>query len=112
VSPDGYYLLSCVRDDTLKCLDLRMNQVIRNFCADGFKVGCDWTRCKFSPDNQYIVAGSGDGSVFIWNVQTGKVEKILQDQHSSTVIACSWSSNGNLLMSTDRNKKAIVWSEF
>lgn len=112
VSPDGYCLLSCVRDDTLKCLDLRMNQVIRTFCAQGFKVGCDWTRCKFSPDNQYIVAGSSDSSVFIWNASNGKIEQTLRDQHNSTVIACSWSSNGNLLMSTDRNKKAIVWSEY
>ncbi len=112
VSPDGCYLLSCVRDDSLKCLDLRQNQVIRTFCAEGFKVGCDWTRCKFSPDNQYVVAGSSDGSVFIWNAYTGKIEQILKDQHNSTVTACSWSSNGNLLMSTDRNKRAIVWSEF
>jgi len=110
VSPDGNCLLSCVRDDTLKCLDLRMNQVIRTFCAEGFKVGCDWTRCKFSPDNQYIVAGSSDASVFIWNAYTGKIEQTLRDQHNSTVIACSWSSYGNLLMSTDRNKKAVVWS--
>lgn len=112
VSPDGFYLLSCVRDDSLKCLDLRQNQVIRTFCAEGFKVGCDWTRCKFSPDSQYIVAGSGDSSVFIWNVSNGKLEQTLKDQHNSTVIACCWSPNGALLMSTDRNKKAIVWSEF
>ncbi|XP_054161534.1 autophagy-related protein 16-1-like [Oppia nitens] len=112
VSPDGYCLLSCVRDDSLKCLDLRQNQVIRTFCAEGFKVGCDWTRCKFSPDNQYIVAGSNDGSIYIWNASNGKVEQILKDQHNSTVITCCWNPNGSLLMSTDRNKKAIVWSEF
>ena len=112
VSPDGYSLLSCVRDDSLKCLDLRQNQVIRTYCAEGFKVGCDWTRCKFSPDNQYIVAGSSDSSVFIWNASTGKLEQTLKDQHNSTVIACCWSPNGSLLMSTDRNKKAVVWSEF
>ena len=112
LSPDGYCLLSCVRDESLKLLDLRMNQVVRTFCADGFKVGCDWTRCKFSPDNQYIVVGSSDGSVFIWNSSNGKLEKVLRDQHSTTVIACSWNPNGTLLISTDKNKKVIVWSEF
>lgn len=111
ISPDGSYLLSCSRDDTLKSLDLRMNQVVRTFSADGFKVGCDWTRCKFSPDSQYIVAGSSDGSVFIWNAASGKIEKVLRDQHSSTVLSCSWSSSGLVLMTADKNKRVVVWSD-
>jgi len=111
VSRDSFSLLSCVRDDTLKSLDLRTNQVVRTFCADGFKVGSDWTRCKFSPDDQYIVAGSSDGAVFIWNALSGKCETVLRE-HSNNVIACSWNANGRCLMSTDKNKRAIVWSEF
>lgn len=31
LSKDCKYLLSCVRDDTIKLLDLRMNQIIRTF---------------------------------------------------------------------------------
>ncbi|CAD6235687.1 GSCOCG00007971001-RA-CDS, partial [Cotesia congregata] len=73
------YLLSCVRDDTVKLLDLRMKQIVGSFSADGFKVGCDWARATFSPDGQYIAVGSADGSVFIWNVITNKIETILRD---------------------------------
>lgn len=112
ISPNGQFLLSCVRDDTLKQLDLRMNQVVRTFCAEGFKVGCDWSRAVFSPDNDYVAAGSQEGGVFIWSLNTGKVEKILKaDQHSSTVITCGWNPTGKLFMSCDRNKKAVVWSD-
>jgi autophagy-related protein 16 len=112
MSPNGYYLLSCVRDDTLKQLDLRMNQVVRTFCCDGFKVGCDYTRAVFSPDNDYVAAGSSDGSVFIWSLNSGRVEKILKpDHHNTTVVACAWNPMGKLFMSCDRNKKAVVWSD-
>ncbi|XP_052123202.1 autophagy-related protein 16-1-like isoform X1 [Frankliniella occidentalis] len=83
LSRDGKYLLSCVRDDSLKMLDLRMNTIVCSFTADGFKVGCDFTRAAFSPDAHYIAVGAADGSVYIWNVDTNKVEHILKEHHVS-----------------------------
>ncbi|KAK1134600.1 hypothetical protein K0M31_007382 [Melipona bicolor] len=79
LSRDANYLLSCVRDDTLKLIDLRMKKIIGSFSADGFKVGFDWTRATFSPDGQYIAVGSSDGSVFIWSVVTNMIEIVLKN---------------------------------
>ncbi|RZC36311.1 autophagy-related protein 16-1-like, partial [Asbolus verrucosus] len=76
---DAKYLICCVRDDTLKLLDLRMNQVVNSFSCDGFKVGCDWARVTFSPNGQYLAVGSADGSVYIWGVTSTKVEGILKE---------------------------------
>nr|CAD7195804.1 unnamed protein product [Timema douglasi] len=103
------YLLSCVRDDTLKVLDLRMNQVLRTFSAEGFKVGCDWSRAAFSPDGHYVSVGSADGAVFIWNV-TGKVESILKE-HSSAVTAVSWHPYSSYLVSVDKSRRVVVWGD-
>ena len=36
----------------------------------------------FSPDASYAVAGSSDGSLFIWNVTKGKVEQVLKGHRS------------------------------
>lgn len=47
--------------------------------GDGFHVGADYTRATFSPDATYVGVGSGDGSVYIWNVNTGKLEKTLRE---------------------------------
>lgn len=81
LSKDCKYLLSCVRDDTIKLLDLRMNQIIKTFryffiisesypeyvfflllafshSNDNFKVGCDWSRVSFSRDISRIAAGN------------------------------------------------------
>nr|CAD7392403.1 unnamed protein product [Timema cristinae] len=106
---DSNYLLSCVRDDTLKVLDLRMNQVLRTYSAEGFKVGCDWSRAAFSPDGHYVSVGSSDGAVFIWNV-TGKVESILKE-HSSAVTAVSWHPYSSYLVSVDKSRRVVVWGD-
>ncbi|XP_046397612.1 autophagy-related protein 16-1 isoform X2 [Ischnura elegans] len=123
LSRDGNYLLCCVRDDSLKRLDLRMNQIIGSYSADGFKVGCDWARATFSPDGNFISVGGADGSVFIWCVSTGRLVATLKDvvqsrtssygpsptPTSAAVTAVSWHPHGSSLVSVDRAKQAIVW---
>lgn len=47
--------------------------------ADGFKVLFDWTRAALSPDGTYATAGSQDGRVYTWNVQSGALENALQE---------------------------------
>lgn len=47
--------------------------------CDGFKVGCDWARATFSPDGQYVAVGSADGAVYVWGVNTSKVERVLKE---------------------------------
>ncbi|XP_077987700.1 autophagy-related protein 16-like [Glandiceps talaboti] len=110
LSPDRTMLLSCTRDDTLKIIDLRMNQVTTTCCCDGFHVGNDYTRAVFSPDGQYVVAGSQDGSVCIWSVATGILETRLSKEHSSSVVAVAWHPTGSMVVSCDRAKKTILWS--
>ncbi|RXM98966.1 Autophagy-related protein 16-1 [Acipenser ruthenus] len=81
LNPDRTELLTCSRDDLLKIIDLRTNTVRQTFSVQGFKCGSDWTRVMFSPDGSYIAAGSADGTLYVWNVLTGKVEKELGKHH-------------------------------
>ncbi|XP_074657693.1 autophagy-related protein 16-1-like [Tubulanus polymorphus] len=111
LSPDKQYLLSCSRDETIKLIDLRMNQTSGTLSADGFHVGCDWTRAAFSPDGEYVVCGSSDGSVFIWNARSGKIEKVLKE-HSHSVMSVNWHPAGSMILSCDKQKKVVLWSDF
>ncbi|XP_066475698.1 autophagy-related protein 16-1 isoform X1 [Tiliqua scincoides] len=112
LNPERTELLTCSRDDLLKIIDLRVNAVKQTFSAQGFKCGSDWTRVVFSPDGNYVVAGSADGSLYIWNVLTGKVEKVLSKHHSNSINAVAWSPSGAHVVSVDKGNKAVLWSEF
>ncbi|XP_069721433.1 autophagy-related protein 16-1 isoform X7 [Phaenicophaeus curvirostris] len=105
-------LLTCSRDDLLKIIDLRVSAVKQTFSAQGFKCGSDWTRVVFSPDGNYVAAGSADGALYIWNVLTGKLERTLAKHHSSSINAVAWSPAGAHVVSVDKGNKAVLWAEF
>jgi len=109
--PDRVQLLACSRDDTIKMIDLRMNQVCATFCAEGFKTCCDWTRAAFSPDGQYVSVGSQDDNVYIWNASSQKLEKTLKE-HSHAVVAVHWHPAGNKFISCDKNKNCVLWTDY
>ncbi|XP_072263867.1 autophagy-related protein 16-1 isoform X3 [Pyxicephalus adspersus] len=112
LNPERTELLSCSRDDLIKVIDLRANAVRQTFSAQGFKCGSDWTRVIFSPDGSYVAAGSAEGTLYFWNVMTGKVEKILGKHHSSSINAVAWSPSGTYVVSVDKGSKGVLWSDF
>ncbi|XP_019903444.1 autophagy-related protein 16-2 isoform X3 [Esox lucius] len=111
ISPDHRQLLSCSRDETLHVVDLRMNSCRICFRAEGFKCGCDNTKAIFSPDGSYLAAGSADGAVYIWNINTGNLETRLPEMHSSSINAVAWSGSGEYVVSVDKSRRAVLWSD-
>uniref|UniRef100_V9KLL2 Autophagy-related protein 16-1-like protein n=1 Tax=Callorhinchus milii TaxID=7868 RepID=V9KLL2_CALMI len=112
MSGDRTQLLSLSRDDLLRVMDMRMNNVRKELRAEGFKCGTDWTKAIFSPDGNYVVSGSIDGVLYIWNVDTEKLETSLVGEHRATVNAISWSPSGDYVVSVDRAKRATLWTDF
>ncbi|CAL9684568.1 unnamed protein product [Knipowitschia caucasica] len=111
LNPERTDLLSCSRDDVIKIIDLRSIAVRQTFSAQGFKCGADWTRVTFSPDGCYVAAGSADGALYVWNVLTGKVDRILDRNHSSAINSVSWSPSGAYVASVEKGSRAILWSD-
>ncbi|XP_013367301.1 PREDICTED: autophagy-related protein 16-2 isoform X2 [Chinchilla lanigera] len=109
LSHDQLHLLSCSRDDTLKVIDLRVSNIRQVFRADGFKCGSDWTKAVFSPDRRYAVAGSWDGALYIWDVDTGKLESTLRGPHCAAVNAVAWCYSGSHMVSVDQGRKVALW---
>ncbi|XP_057606011.1 protein Atg16l2 isoform X10 [Hippopotamus amphibius kiboko] len=109
LSHDQLHLLSCSRDDTLKVIDLRVSNIRQVFRADGFKCGSDWTKAVFSPDRSYALAGSLDGALYIWDVDTGKLESSLRGPHCAAVNAVAWCNSGSHVVSVDQARKVVLW---
>ncbi|XP_038596993.1 protein Atg16l2 isoform X2 [Tachyglossus aculeatus] len=110
ISPDRLHLLSCSRDDTLKVIDLRANNIRQVYRADGFKCGSDWTKATFSPDKRFAIAGSVNGALFIWDVETGLLEASLEGPHRAPVNAVAWCFSGSCVVSVDQERKAVLWT--
>ncbi|XP_077579101.1 autophagy-related protein 16-1-like [Stigmatopora nigra] len=104
-------LLACSRDDLLKIVDLRANAVRQTLSARGFKCGADWTRVAFSPDGSYVAGGSADGTLYVWNVLTGNLDRTLEGNHNSPINAVSWSPSGAYVGSVEKGGKAVLWSD-
>ncbi|XP_059266101.1 protein Atg16l2 isoform X3 [Mustela nigripes] len=109
LSYDQLHLLSCSRDDTLKVIDLRVSNIRQVFRADGFRCGSDWTKAVFSPDRSYALAGSWDGALYIWNVDTGKLEGSLRGPHCTAINAVAWCASGSHVVSVDQARKVVLW---
>lgn len=76
--PDCNYLAACVRDDTIKIIDLRVNKILTSLSHDNYKVACDFARISLNVDSSHVAAGASDGSIFIWNVN-GSLVEVLKD---------------------------------
>ncbi|XP_055373780.1 autophagy-related protein 16 isoform X2 [Condylostylus longicornis] len=119
LSKDHKYLICGVRDDTIRILDLRTNQIIGSCSHDNFKMSCDWARVAYNCNSNRIAAGSSDGSIFVWN-DKGDFEARLEGHIpryrnffflSCAVNAVSWHSNSSVLATVGKGKKCIVWSD-
>lgn len=108
ISRDATKLLCSLRDNTLKCIDLRRMEVLQTYSDEKFRIGSDYCRAKFSIDSRLIGCGSQDGSLYLWDTNTAKVEKVLTDPNVP-LQACSWSPDGKRMASVERGRKVFIW---
>ncbi|KAJ3397528.1 hypothetical protein HDU92_007191 [Lobulomyces angularis] len=110
VFPNSYQLLTTSRDNTLKLIDARNYEVINTFSESSYRNGMNWLKSCFSPDGSYVISGGVDGTIFIWNTLTAKIEKIFKGIHRSSVCGVVWNPlGGNLLYSVEKDNCVVCW---
>jgi autophagy-related protein 16 len=134
-STDGGTVLTCSRDNTVKLVDTRTWKVLKTYTGtvkQEFVNGCNWNTCCFSPDGQYVLAGSSDGSVFVWNADSAEIETVLvsdeegaleakrarsssdaarerQSLNPFTITGSVWNSNGKQFATCANDGKVTFW---
>ena len=64
---------------------------------------------SFSKDNKYLVSGSSDQMIKVWNLQTQKELKSLINEHKGTVQAVSFNPTANSFATTGQDKLIKIW---
>jgi len=62
----------------------------------------------YSPDGTTIVSGSDDGTLVLWDVETGEMLRQFIG-HTGGVLSVEFSPNGNMIASGARDNLIIVW---
>ncbi|KAF8949489.1 hypothetical protein BGZ47_000030 [Haplosporangium gracile] len=105
-STDGSQILTNSRDNTLRILDVRTYETVSVLHADGYKTGTNWSKACFSPDGQYVVSGSADGTLYYWSTRDGIMEKLVKEQ-TSPIVGVSWVNS--TVVSAEKDKTVVIW---
>lgn len=111
VSPDGMTLLSNSMDNTVKLWNIQpfapTNRLLRSLEGAPHSFEKNLHRASWSADGQRIGAGSGDRTVVIWDVATGRIDFKLPG-HSGSVNDISFSPSEPIIVSASTDRKLLI----
>ncbi|MDM8515523.1 protein kinase [Desulfobacterales bacterium HSG16] len=123
-SPDGRYIALVDHDDTICLQDIKSGQIknkrikskrikskriknkrIRSKMADH---EYDITSLCFSPDGSFLITGTANHVIILWNVNTGQIIKICEG-HSDYVGVAEFSPDGLFIASGSQDNTLLLW---
>ncbi|XP_063944059.1 autophagy-related protein 16 [Daucus carota subsp. sativus] len=106
---NGNVILTSGRDNVHNLFDMRTLEVCGTLRASGNRMASNWSRSCISADDNYVAAGSADGSVHVWSISKASIVSTLKE-HNSSVLCCSWSGLGKPLATADRSGTICTWT--
>ena len=102
-SRDGKYVTTWSPGNVLNVHDIATGRSVAELRGHQNTI----TSGEFSPDAVYFVSGSYDGTVRLWNVRTGAVEKVIA--HEGSVWAVAFSPDGRQVASGGSDQLVRLW---
>lgn len=69
-SHDGKKLMICTDESVIRLVDAFEGHPLQSICA-GYSPQKLRFEAAFSPDSQFVLSGSGEGLIHVWNAETG-----------------------------------------
>ena len=139
-SRDGQLLCTTSRDHTVAVIDSRTwqaLQVLEGPNKDPYRNLVNWNRATFSPDGHYVVAGGHLGTLYVWQVDSGKCIATLNPASqydgsvaslgkdaadaagsgghhlapATAIVGVDWNRNGRQVISADMAGNVYFWGE-
>jgi WD40 repeat protein len=105
IHPDGNSAFVVSGGSKITHWNLETNELIREF---GNHQGSR-TRLDITSDGQYLVSGAWDGTIYLWDLETGKEIRRFQSDVFPWLMDIDISSDGRHVISAGANGTAILW---
>ena len=104
-SPDGRYVASGGVDKTVRVFDHNTGQPVKTFEGHNETV----TVVAFTSDSRHVLS-SGDSSIHLWDITTGKeAPRRFDGQHSGRIPAMALSADGRRLATGGDDRTIKIW---
>ncbi|XP_040567699.1 WD repeat-containing protein 82 [Lepeophtheirus salmonis] len=101
-SPDGKTILISTNGSLIKLIDAFSGQTLQTFTGHLNTKGIP-LEASFSPDSQFVISGSTDGRVHIWNAETGTKVCVLNGDHDGPVSCVQFNPKYMMMASACNN---------
>ncbi|MCX5876603.1 MAG: hypothetical protein NT087_10005 [Deltaproteobacteria bacterium] len=107
-SPDGKKIVATESwDGKIQMWDAVNVRLIRSIQGHA-----DWVLCvAFSPDGKEFVTGSRDGSVYVWDAESGARLRVLRDPELDPVNSVAYSPDGKYVTAATQSKYILSWQK-
>jgi COMPASS component SWD2 len=109
-SPSGQLILLCTTDNLILLLDSFTGKKVAEFTDFAHEQGTIDIEASFTPDEQYIVSGSEDGSIHIWDISTKQKVNVLKG-HAGPVTSVQCNPKYTMIASACTNLALWVPSD-
>lgn len=107
IAPDKQsYAYSLSADGQVSSFDMNSGEMIRRFVRPSGDFGIGYL--IFSPDGEYLLAGTRRGEVFLWDTETGDLLQRFRG-HASEVTRVAFSPDGEIFASISSDLSMILW---
>lgn len=109
-SPDGKQICITTDSSTLQTIDSFIGSPLHSFTSStqgsqtGSQISCE---ASYSPDSQYLFAGTNDGSIYVWDAEKGTNVTILRGDNHSPIQCVQF--NPKFMMLASAGTKMSFW---
>ncbi|XP_015768458.1 PREDICTED: WD repeat-containing protein 5B-like isoform X2 [Acropora digitifera] len=109
LSPNGKYLLMSTLDSVIRLWDYKIGQgrVLKSYKGHINKDYCVMA-CFSTVKRKWVISGSEDGNILIWDLNTGEVVKRLVG-HTRAILSCDAHPFQQIIVSGSLDKTIKIW---
>jgi WD40 repeat protein len=89
--------------------DVRTYKEVQKFDHELYKCSSNTNRLCISSNSRYVVVGSQNGNVIIYDMKTQELEEIYDQVHKTAIVACEWQPRGTKFASIDNLGSLFIW---